>query len=180
MKKLQSAIELHGPPCSGKSTFLRSVTGTVFTSWKPILYYFILGLCYLILKNRKGLYFIYKHSTGSDKRYLFRLRAFLHCVCKFSFFRIQHLQVSFIDEGISQIPYILCLQNDAINDFFMSFSVELNSFHFMSTKNLSIDEIEKRLALRGHKKTDNMTVTDRRDYIRDQIRIHNMIIRLET
>jgi hypothetical protein len=141
--------EISGITCAGKSTKLVNIAlkKSIFLKKKSVLH-FLFGFFFLFkMANFKKLNFIIRKTYYADDRIFLKIKVFLNTIAKFYYINIDTNEL--VDEGFIQIPFLLMLSDDEVDNFFTLFLQEIskvNLFWISAEKKIIIE----RLSIRGH------------------------------
>ncbi len=156
--------EVAGPSGSGKSTFVKQTypNKIIYHSYCPHnfsglkrFYASAFGLFYLFAASalkRNQLLWIIKKSASLEDSIFHKINAFRNTVLKFYLAERYKGKEIVVDEGISQIPFLLHLSSDEIKEFVALFECHLKSKKIVFLAPPLKEELIFRLSERGHKR----------------------------
>lgn len=150
-------MEITGSTCSGKSYY-----SSKYSKVKKVnKLFFIVGFLHILFVNYRAFSFLNKKCAESDRNVLFSINVGLNVYAKIGFFQFCRVfrQQAILDEGITHIPFILCLDIKETKQFTYLFRKTLNyidvEFCFCE-----VDVIYHRLRNRGHRRVRNQSDFD--------------------
>lgn len=183
-KLLSEVIEVTGAPCCGKTTWIKFhfsgpgqciLLGSMPLSYgkiKRALYSIVLSFYAVASRSIsfKQIWWLVKKAAIYDETLFSRVNALRNSMTKFGYpyFR-QKYNVTLIDEGISQIPFLLGLEREHVDSFIMLFRnlLEKNRIIFIEAPPKKI--LKARIITRGHKRV--RTVKDAEGFVDRNVRI---------
>ena len=146
--------EITGPTCSGKSSKLLDIP----QSRKASKLFFILGFFYCLIFRTKAFSLLLVKGCTSDRNLYFILTVLLNVYAKIGFFVYCKYSCRnvVVDEGVSHIPFILCLNEYETQKFVKSLD---GIYNLINIKFIKCDKniILERLKRRGHKRVRTKT-----------------------
>jgi hypothetical protein len=175
-------IEVTGAPGSGKTTWIKFhfsgeciLLGSMplsFGKIKRVFYSIVLSLYAVASRSIsfKQTWWLVKKAAIYDETLFSRVNALRNSMTKFGyhFFR-QKYKVTLVDEGISQIPFLLGLEREHVDCFIMLFRNHLgkNRIIFIDAPPKKI--LKARIITRGHKRV--RTAKDAEGFVDRNVRI---------
>ncbi|USD41286.1 hypothetical protein J4N42_00710 [Vibrio sp. SCSIO 43135] len=163
-------VEFTGPPCAGKSYYLRHrktdasdfpVYGNPYSKVKSRfllqkVYFFIIGVFSL---DARSILKLYSHIGENETRFLHVLRVMFYVFLKLGRLKfLKKLDLSskiYIDEGVSHIPFnLLCNDSLYINELFNKIKEDISDIEVVLV-NEDRELVSQRLLERGHKRVNS-------------------------
>jgi hypothetical protein len=161
-------IEITGPSGSGKSTYIRNKLSKehVLIGGMPTTYGSATRLVtsiFLIIYalHTRSLQFdcaklLLKQTIRYDENWIRRINAYRNCIAKFGYpYFTKNGTITFIDEGISHIPFILEMSHKDIVCFVNKFQKYLDRSLILFKQNPPREILLKRILSRGHKRVNS-------------------------
>ena len=162
-------IEIAGTPCCGKTTCINLnranewvLLGGMPVSYgviKRVLCSFLLSLYAVVngLISFKQTCWLVKKALNYDETLFARMNALRNSMTKFGYhFFIQKFNSTLVDEGISQIPFILGLESEDIDHFIILFRNQLEKVKIIFIEAPPKKILRARVITRGHKRVRNV------------------------